>query len=176
MTPGQPLHLTHKPDKFKLILRKIRPMKPLLASVLALVLVFLPAAARAASDADVTLLKVQKVVIEETVITIVVAEAKTQITLIRDDYDPKYTGANWHGMPVNVVQVISNKATFTIKRPVEAAPGGVTADAWQESLKAAKDLQDGKEVGRIGYYAPDIVIKGNMIDSITGIGFLYPKR
>jgi hypothetical protein len=27
-------------------------------------------------------------------------------------------------------------------------------------LKTAKDLQDGKEVGRIGYYAPDIVIKG----------------
>jgi len=37
-------------------------------------------------------------------------------------------------------------------------------------------LQEGKEVGRIGFYAPDIVIKGNMIDSITGSGFLYPKR
>ena len=147
-------------------------MKPLLASVLSL-LVFLPASARAVSDADVTLLKVQKVVIEETAVTIVVAAAKTQITLIRDDYDPKYTGANWHGMPVNVIQVISNKATFTIKRPVKAAPGGILAKAWQESLKTAKDLQDGKEVGRIGFYAPDIVIKGNMIDSITGPGFLY---
>lgn len=38
------------------------------------------------------------------------------------------------------------------------------------------DLQEGKEVGRIGYYTPDIDIKGNMIDSITGYGFLYPKR
>ncbi|MBC7855008.1 MAG: hypothetical protein IAF94_16375 [Pirellulaceae bacterium] len=148
-------------------------MKPLLASVLAL-LVLLPAWARAASDADVTYMKVQKVVIEETAITIVVTEAKTRITLIRDDYDPKYTGDNWHGMPVTRVQVISNKATFTIKRPVEAAPGRTSADAWQKSLKAAKDLQDGKEVGRIGFYAPDIVIKGNMIDSITGPGFLYP--
>ena len=36
-------------------------------------------------------------------------------------------------------------------------------------------VQDGKEVGRIGVYAPDIVIKGNMIDSITGFGYLYPK-
>ena len=156
-------------------LRKYRAMKLLFASVLAL-LFLLPTSARAASDADVTLLKVQKVVIEEATITIVVAEAKTQITLIRDDYDPNYTGANWHGMPVNVIQVISNKATFTIQRPKEAAPGGITANAWQESLKAAKDLQDGKEVGRIGFYAPDIVIKGNMIDSITGPGFLYPKR
>jgi hypothetical protein len=109
------------------------------------------------------------------VITIVVAEAKTRITLIRDDYDPKYTGDNWHGMPVTRVQVISNKATFTVKRPTSAAPGGPLINAWQESLQAAKDLQEGKEVGRIGFYAPDIVIKGNMIDSITGSGFLYPK-
>lgn len=150
-------------------------MKPLLASALAL-LVFLPASARAASDADVTLLKVEKVVIEETAITIVVSEAKTSITLIRDDYDPKYTGDNWHGMPVTRVQVISNKATFTIQRPASAAPGRTSENAWQESLKSAKDLQDGKEVGRIGFYAPDIVIKGNMIDSITGSGFLYAKR
>jgi hypothetical protein len=149
-------------------------MKLFLASVFAL-LVFLTASARAASDADVTLLKVKKVVIEEDVITIIVAEAKTRITLIRDDYDPKYTGDNWHGMPVTRVQVISNKATFTIKREAAGSPGGSLANAWQQSLKTAKDLQDGKEVGRIGFYAPDIVIKGNMIDSITGYGYLYPK-
>ena len=150
-------------------------MRPLLASVLAL-LVILTASARAASDADVTLLKVKKVVIEENMITIVVAEAKTRITLIRDGHDPKFTGDTWHGMPVTRVEVISNKATFTIKREAAGAPGGSLANAWQESLKTAKDLQDGKEVGRIGFYAPDIVIKGNMIDSITGSGFLYPKR
>ena len=147
---------------------KLNAMKPLLVSVLA----FLPlATASAASDADVTLLKVKKVIIEESVITIVVAEAKTRITLIRDGYDPAYTGDNWHGMPVSRVQVISNKATFIIKR----YPDGRLPNAWQESLKTAKDLQDGKEVGRIGFYAPDIVIKGNMIDSITGFGFLYSK-
>ena len=89
-------------------------MKPLLAAVLAL-LVLLTASARAASDADVTLLKVKKVVIEENVITIIVAEAKTRITLIRDDHDPKFTGDSWQGMPVTRVQVVSNKATFTIK-------------------------------------------------------------
>ena len=149
-------------------------MKLLLAPVLAL-LVLLPASARAASDADVTLLKVKKVVIEESVITIVVAEAKTRITLIREDHDPAFTGDTWHGMPVTRVQVISNTATFTIKRGAEAAPGGPLASAWQESLKTAKDLQAGKEAGRIGFYAPDIVIKGNMIDSITGFGYLYPK-
>jgi hypothetical protein len=148
-------------------------MKLLLALVLALFAV--AASSRAASDADVTLLKVKKVVIEESVITIVVAEAKTRITLIRDDYDPKYTGDNWHGMPVTRVQVISNKATFTVKRPTSAAPGGPLTNAWQDSLQAAKDLQEGKESGGIGFYAPDIVIKGNMIDSITGPGFLHRK-
>ena len=53
-------------------------MKLLLACVLAL-LVLLGGSARAASDADVTLLKVKKVVIEESMITIVVAEAKTSL-------------------------------------------------------------------------------------------------
>jgi hypothetical protein len=123
----------------------------------------------AASDADVTIIKAQKVVIEENTITII-AEARTSITLIRDDHDPAFTGDTWNGMPVTRVQVISNKATFIIKRH----PDGRLPEAWQESLKAAKDLQEGKEVGRIGYYAPDIVIKGNMIDSITGNGYLYP--
>ncbi len=148
-------------------------MKRLLASAVAL-LVFLTTSARAASDADVTLLKVKKVVIEVSMITIVVDEAKTRITLIRDDHDPAFTGDTWHGMPVTRVQVISNKATFIIKRRAEAAPGGPLASTWQESLKAARALQDGMAVGRIGFYAPDIVIKGNMIDSITGFGFLYP--
>ena len=149
-------------------------MKLLPASVFAL-LAFLVVSARAASDADVTLLKVEKVVIEESVITIVVAEAKTRITLIRDNHDPKFTGDTWNGMPVTRVQVISNKATFVINRPTYAAPGGSLASVWQESLNAAKELQEGKEVGRIGYYAPDMVIKGNMIDSIKGFGFLYSK-
>jgi len=163
-------------------------MKQLLASVLAL-LVFLTASARAASDADVTLLKVKKVVIEESVITIVVAEAKTRITLIRDGHDPKFTGDTWQGMPVTRVEVISNQATFTIKRQQRVKPEGLSDAAaanfkaaqathdqsWKMTVEAAKNLQEGKEVGRIGYYAPDIVIKGNRIDSITGFGYLYPK-
>ena len=149
-------------------------MKLLHASVFVLLALLTPSA-RAASDADVTLLKVKKVVIEESVITIVVTEAKTRITLIRDEHDPKFTGDTWQGMPVARVQVISNKATFMIKRRAEAAPGGPLENAWQESLKAARDLEDGKEVGRIAFYAPDIVIKGNMIDSITGFGFLLSK-
>jgi len=149
-------------------------VKRSLAFISSLLVLFTPSA-RAASDADVTLLKVKNVVIEESVITIFVAEAKTQITLIRDDYDPRFTGDTWQGMPVTRVQVVSNNAMFTIKRRADAASGGVSSSAWQESLKAAKDLEAGKEVGRIAFYAPDMIIKGNMIDSITGFGFLLPK-
>jgi len=142
-------------------------MKLILTAVACLT--FVTVSIHAASDADVTIIKAKKVVIEKDTITIV-AEARTRITLIRDDHDPAFTGDTWHGMPVTRVQVICNNGTFIIKRP----PDGSLPEAWQASLKAAKDLQDGKKVGRIGYYAPDIVIKGNMIDSITGYGFLYP--
>ncbi len=45
-----------------------------------------------------------------------------------------------------------------------------------KSLEAAKDLQIGKEIGRIGYYSPDMGIKGNLLTSMTGFGFLYKKR
>ena len=62
-------------------------MKPLLASVLSL-LVFAVTSLHAASDADVSIIRAEKVVIEEDTITIV-AEAKTTVTLIQDDANPE---------------------------------------------------------------------------------------
>ena len=144
-------------------------MKSLVASAVAL-LALAASPLQAASDADVTLIKASKVVIEESVITIV-AEAKTQITLIQGD-GPADKGAQWMGRPVSRVTVKSDKATFTLRRPRE---GGLEA-AWQESLQAARDLQEGKEVGRIGFYAPEMVIRGNLLVSADGPGFLYAKR
>ena len=143
-------------------------MKRILTAVACLTFVTVPI--HAASDADVTIIKAKKVVIEKDTITIV-ASAKSTITLIGGAHDPAFTGDTWNGMPVTRVQVVCNNGTFIIKRPL---PASSLPEAWQASLKAAKNLQDGKEVGRIGFYAPDIVIKGNMIDSITGYGFLYP--
>lgn len=139
------------------------------------ILILLTTSARGASDVDVTLLKVHKVVIGESVITIAGAVAKTRITVIQGAHDPAFTGDTWNGMPVARVEVISNEATFTIKRERAAEPGGPLVKAWQDSLKAAKDLQEGKVGGRIGFYTPDIVIKGNRIDSVAGYGFLYLK-
>ena len=91
-------------------------MKLLVASVFALLALLAPQV-RAASDADVTLLKVKEVSIEESVITIVVTEAKTRITLIRDDHDPKFTGDTWNGMPVTRVQVISGSGAIWYDLP-----------------------------------------------------------
>ena len=144
-------------------------MRPSPVSVFSF-LILISASTQAATDADVTIIKAEKVVIEEDVITIV-AEATTRIMLIHDDSDPAYKGARWMGRPVTLVNVKSDKATFIIKRPHK----GQLDEAWKMSLKAAKDLQDGQEVGRIGYYGPDMVIKSNLIDSITGFGFLFPK-
>ncbi len=130
------------------------------------------AAGNAASDADVTIIKAKKVVIEENVITIV-AEARTTVTLISDDYKPDYKGDTWHGFPVTSVKIASAKGTFIITRPLQA--GETTDKGWKMSLEAAKNLQAGNKVGRIGYYAPDMTIKGNLIDSMTGFGFLTQK-
>ena len=62
-------------------------MKTLITNAVSVILLF-STPAHAKDDARVTYLKVKKVTIEETVITIVVEEAKTQITLIKGDYTP----------------------------------------------------------------------------------------
>jgi hypothetical protein len=145
-------------------------MKSLVVSVHAFLLL-VAASAHAASDADVTIIKAEKVVIEEDVITIV-AEARIWITLIHNNDLSTNQGGQWMGRPATRVEVKADKATFTIKNPRDKG----LEKAWQDSLQAAKDLKEGKKVGRIGYYAPDMSIKGNLIVSITGIGYLYRKR
>ena len=142
-------------------------MKLLIASLLAVLLV---ATTRAASDADFTIVRAAKVTIEENTVTII-GEAFAFILLISDDHIPDYKGQEWHGMPVTRVKVrTDNNVSLVIKRPAHGPEEG-----WQMTLKAAKELQDGKEVGRIGYYAPDMTIKGNVLAAVTGAGYLYPK-
>ena len=60
-------------------------MKPLLSSVFTFLLLA-AGSAHAASDTDVTIIKAEKIVIEDDVITIV-AEAKIRVTLIQDNDD-----------------------------------------------------------------------------------------
>ena len=143
-------------------------MKLLLFSVS----IFAAASTYAASDADITIIKAEKVVIENNTVTIV-AEAKATITVTLGDPQPGHKGLRWQGRPATWVTIKADKATFIIRRPHPELP---TEDsAWKMTLDAAKALQEGKEVGRIGFYAPDIVIKENLIHSINGPGFLYPK-
>jgi hypothetical protein len=74
-------------------------------------------------------------------------------------------------MPVSRVNIIGEDVTFTIKRPAAQA----LASAWKETLQLAKDLQDGKETGRIGFYAPEMTIKENMLSAMAGEAFIYGK-
>ena len=140
----------------------------------AFALLVLAASIQAASDTDVSIIKVGKVIIEENAVTIV-AEAKTSIITLSGDYKPDYKGATFMGRPMSQITIKSDKATFTIRRPDAAWPGQALEKFWDSTLQTARDLQAGKEVGRIGYYTPEVVIRKNLITSIDGSGFLYSK-
>ncbi len=138
-----------------------------------LVMVVTATSVKAASDTDTIILKATKVVIEEKVITIT-AEARTTVRIfIGGEEDSSHKGETLRGRPVHTIKVYSRSGTFTIMRPTDSSD--ITANAWKMSVKAAESLKAGNEVGRIGYYAPDVRIQENMLVSITGFGFLYPK-
>jgi hypothetical protein len=147
-------------------------MKLLLASVFAFLVLGIPV--QAASDTDVSIIKAEKVVIEENAVTII-AEAKTSIITLSGDYQADYKGAMFMGRPMTQITIKSDKATFIIRRPVPARKGQALEQFWEKTLQTARDLQEGKEVGRIGYYTPDVMIRKNLIVSIDGPGFLYSK-
>jgi len=147
-------------------------MKLLLASACAWLV--LAASVQAASDTDVTIIKAEKVVIEEDTVTII-AEAKTSIITLSGDYKPDYKGATFMGRPMNQITIKSDQATFIIRRPDSARKGQALERIWDATLQTARDLQEGKEVGRIGYYTPEVMIRKNLIVSIDGPGFLYSK-
>lgn len=129
-------------------------------------------------DTNVTLLKVKKVTVEDSVIVIVAEEATTLITLLAGDQDPSHKGETRDGKPVTTVQILSNDATFTIKQDRYSKPGGVLENVWKRSLELARKLQEGGEVGTVGlhFYAPDVVIKRHAIISVIGDGYLAEKR
>jgi hypothetical protein len=143
-------------------------MKLLLASIFAF-LVLATAPAQAASDTDVSIIKAEKVVIEENMVTII-AEAKTSIITLSGDYKAGYKGATFTGRPMSQITIKSDKATFIVRRPNGAREGEGLGDFWGKTLQAARDLQE-----RIGYYQPEVVIRKNLISSIDGPGFLYFK-
>jgi hypothetical protein len=130
------------------------------------------------TDTNVTLLKVKKVTIEDSVIVIVAEKATTRITLFTDDQDPSYKGETRDGKPVTMVQVLSNHATFTIKPDRYSKPGGKLENVWKSSLALARLLQENEKAGtvEIGFYAPDVVIKRHEITSVIGFGYLNAKR
>lgn len=129
------------------------------------------------TDTNVTLLKVKKVTVEDSVIVIVAEKASTLMTLLAGDQDPSYSGETRDGKPVTTVEILSNDATFTIKPDRYSQPGGKLENVWKSSLALARRLQDGEKVGSVKacFYAPEVVIKRHEVTSVIGFGYLYAK-
>ncbi len=126
----------------------------------------------AASDTDVYLEKVSKVEIEDEKITIV-AEASIIMRTLAGKHDPAYRGPQLFGRPMSLTKVKADEATFTILKPTVAKEQ--LAEAWKDSLNAARILKEGKPVGRIAYYQPKVTIEHSCITAITGRGFLHER-
>ena len=148
---------------------------------------------RAASDTDVYVNTAKSVIIEKEKITIVAEAETTKINIfvfappaktegIQKVEAPDGASKDQAALPKTPIGY-TNRRTFIIRRPIlkfndpkgthakERAQSQKTLDdAWEMSLAAAKDLRDGKRVGRIGYYRPTF-----LTDSIDGFGYLYPE-
>lgn len=124
----------------------------------------------AVSDTDVEIIKATSVVIESDKI-IITGEAMTTIIMISGDSPADSNKQRFLGRPCNQTNVKSDDATFVITRP---HPKSLDR-AWAESLDAAKALQRGEEIERIAFYQPDVLLKKNLIVSITGPAYLIPR-
>lgn len=129
-------------------------------------------------DTIVTLQKVKKVTVEDSVIVIVAEKATTRITLLAGAPDPSAKGDTRDGKPVTTVQILSNEATFTIKPDQYSQPGGMLENVWKSSLALAKQLQENAKPGTVEmcFYAPDVVIQRHQITSVIGVGYLVAKQ
>lgn len=125
--------------------------------------------ASAKSDADVTELRIKSVTIEDDKITIVAA-AHVRFTVIQTQEGPHTR--TWMGYPAIWAEAFSQEGRFIITKP----PYASMEAAWQNTLQLAKDWQTEGAIARIGYYAPDISLKGNIIQTMSGPGYLYPKQ
>lgn len=128
-------------------------------------------AAYAASDTDVRHIEAKSVVIEEDRI-VITANAVISMKVFTPPDGDSTTTSKFMGRDAAWVKVVAENATFTVLRP-----GQGKKEWWEEmSVLAARALRDGKEIGRIGYYRPEVTIKRNAVHSITGVGYIYPKR
>ncbi len=148
---------------------------PLTAAMTMIACIAIGQSCQAASDCDVTVIHAKSVVIEEDKITIV-AEASIGMVIITPDFessDKRPKGSRFTGRLSNWIKIKADEATFTVLREGK----GTDRDRpWKMSVDAAEALKAGQEIGRIGYYRPDITIKKNRIHAVVGRGYIYPKR
>lgn len=123
-----------------------------------------------ASDTDVYEIKAKSVTIEDGKI-VITGEARIKMRVFTPGGAPAAGESQFLGRPAAWVEVLAEEATFTVRRPPQGKE-----EWWQEmSVEAAKALRNGEEIGRIGFYRPEVTIRGNAVQAISGFGFIYPK-
>ena len=105
-------------------------------------------------------------------------KAAAEMTVLAGDPGPSFKGPTREGKPVATVQILSDEATFTIRQDGYSRPGGPLDGAWKSNLAWARKLQEDASAGavEIGFYAPEVVIRGHKIAAVTGAGYLCDKR
>ena len=162
--------------------------RPALNKILAPIVAFAlcSGATHAASDTDVWMTKVEEVVIADDSITII-GSAKIRTILYTEagglGYDGKMSRA---GRPAIHFDSRTNRVTLVVRRQIPVAKPGAPPIPeerlekervlWAQNIALARELEAGKEIGRIGYYSPHLTVRDNMIESVSGFAYLYPKR
>lgn len=156
---------------------KVTEMKknhPWLLALITLVFLLAPSMhCSAASDTDVRDINPTKVVIEDNRI-IITGDAAVSMVVIVPDNVKLEKSLRFVGRNSTRANVDAREARFTVLRL--ASRKGLDDEAWQMSVDAARALEAGKKIGRIGYYRPEVTIKKNRITAITGHAYIYPKR
>lgn len=92
-----------------------------------------------------------------------------EFTPENDDSEPT---SQFFGRNSSWVVIVAEEAEFTVLRPKHGE-----SEWWDEmSVDAAKALKRGEKIGRIGFYRPNVILKMNAVHSVSGYGYIYPKR
>lgn len=127
-------------------------------------------ATQSASDTDVLDIAPEKVTIHENKI-IITGKARIRMRVFSPESSNPGSTSQFMGQPASWVEMLAHDATFTVLRPEQGK-----SEWWETmTMNAAKDLQNGELIGRIGFYRPDVTLKMNAVNSVNGFGYIYPK-
>ena len=126
---------------------------------------------QAASDTDVLNIEATNVRIKEDKI-IITGKAEIRMRVFTPENDNTEATSKFLGRNASWVVIVAEEAKFTVLRPKQGE-----SEWWEKmSVDAANALKRGEKIGRIGFYRPEVTLKRNAVHSISGYGYLYPRR